>query len=432
MIAQKKIGAPNNPTGYFRCAARFACLVVSIFIIGGCAGVGKPIPDHIPDELNEDEKAHLRKIYEDPLEMAYLRINQWNRAVDNLQTTNTAASSALLPLAAIIGYRTARNKSAAATAGLATGGIIGLTLSDALIQINRLDVYLKGIEAMECAANHYRAARIPPESMDVFWGQYPELQKDRQARILLSRIYTSIFSESLSGTSTIRLEMANSVSRITSEVNQALRSSIVSVHDLSRTTLPEGTFRQSLAGQQNIVGDDPAEIARSIFPGSSSVSAFGKNFAISSRHDQLTDALLKLDRMKSEMRALNVNQDEVARSIRGCSVIDGLEPSLPDRIGGSSVTLEIISEEDDRTLSGCGGNEKVYPIAGGTAPFTAQVWPDSERISASVQGKHIKISVTQQIADADLTVEADVWDKDGRYASIGISVSKGEGCGEEE
>lgn len=414
---------------HFRRSIQFSCLAAGALFLIGCAGVGNPIPNHFPDKLDADEKARLRATYEDPLDMAYLRIDQWSRAVNNLQTTNTAASSALLPLAAIIGYRTARNKSAAATAGLATGGIIGLTLSDALIQINRLDVYLKGIEAMECAANHYRAARIPPESMDAFWERYPELKADQQARILLSQIYTSIFSESLSGTSEIRLEMANSVSRITSEVNQALRSSIVSVHDLSRTTLPEGAFRQPLAGDRSIVADDPAEIARSITP-DASINAFGKNFAVSEdRHDQLTDALLELDRMKSLMRALDVNQDEVARSIRSCSIIEGLNPSLPDRIGGSAVTLEIISDEDDQTLTGCEGSEQAFPIAGGTAPFTAQLLPDSDKISASVQGRQLKISVTEQVSDADLNINVAVWDKDGRYTSLAITVSKTDVCG---
>jgi len=419
---------------HFRRVIQGTYLATALLFLAGCAGVGKPIPDHIPKELASEKRDALRKAYEDPVELAYNRINQWSTAVENLQTSNTVASSALLPLAAIIGYRTARGKSSAATAGLATGGIIGLTLSDALIQINRLDVYLKGIKAMECAVNHYSAAHIPPKSMDTFWTQYPELEQNTQAKILLSQLYTSIFSESLPSTTKIRLEMANAVSRITSEVNQALRSSIVSVHDLSRTTLPAGTFRQSLASDRDDDKADPVGIAERFANGATALVQ-GKNFEqpTSVSEDQLTDALLDLDRMQSIMESLDVNQDEVASSIRSCSVIQGLSPLIPDRIASAPVELGIVSvNESDRVLVGCEGNEKTFPIAGGIPPYTTQLSPESDKISAAVQRNQVQLTVIQNFDEGDESFAVNVWDKDKRHASIAISVSKGDECGEDE
>lgn len=137
-------------------ARRFVALAVVCALVSGCTTVAVPIrsygyKDQTPTDRADDLVSRQR---------AGAQLTEWDLAINQLQVANSGANAFLTTAAAIVGLRAARNKSQAATAALATGGLVGMSLSDAMIQLSRLNVYIEGIAALECATTAYDAVGL--------------------------------------------------------------------------------------------------------------------------------------------------------------------------------------------------------------------------------------------------------------------------------
>jgi|GEM_PF-5996447 len=375
------------------------------------------------DNPKQDDGLEHRygQFYRDPRELAFVRIEQWSEGVSNLQTGNTIASSALLPLAAIIGYRTARSKSAAATASLATGGIIGLTLSDALIQVNRIDAYLRGIGAMECALANYPNDLIPTR----FSADDLDPEKiDSTVATYLRRLDDEIFERSYPSTHRIQSEMLLAVSRITGEVNQAIRGSIVSIQDLSRTSLPISSFDfpENVAEQKSSIDavlDSYDEPNGKIQISGQSVSIDDQSFR------EIREILLRLRSKLNSLEGLILIEEQVVTAIRSCSVVDGLSALSPDRIAKAPVELSIVptTSDGEESVPGCTGNQTEFPIEGGVPPYRAELHPASDEIDVSAHGSTVAIQIKSKQEEEDLQLRLNVWDSDNRHSSLKFKVN---------
>jgi hypothetical protein len=126
-------------------------------LVTACSGVLTPITRRdTPDD------GRIARQFSDPESATYGQIAEWQDAIQNIQSANSAGILSISTLAALVGYRSARGESSAATAALAGTGLLGMSVSETFIQVQRIKVYAEGVHALECALNAYHAV-IPPK-----------------------------------------------------------------------------------------------------------------------------------------------------------------------------------------------------------------------------------------------------------------------------
>lgn len=226
-----------------------------VMALTGCAGVFQPMGNRV-ERLETTLEGRIDDLYGHPLEFAYARIAEWNEATRNIQGANNGAIGTLTALSGALVYRTARNKTGAATAALATTGLVGLSLSDALVQVGRLNTYEKGSAAMECAIYAYKgaggalpepASRSGDAAMAILWKEVGgsaetlRLESIHEDNVRVRRSLYALVDEPFGRT----------VSRITHEVHDALISSIVTLQSKESTwsfTVPQKPSDENVEG----------------------------------------------------------------------------------------------------------------------------------------------------------------------------------------
>lgn len=194
----------------------------------GCVGLGVPIGRRVPEGRDGTKMDTLVTAYEDyykdPRRLALWRIAQWDHAMGNIQGGNTAANVGLAGVATALGYSAARELSKSTTIGLAAGGLFGMSLSEAMVQVSRVNVYSAGIRGMECALASYGEPIQPHGDVTDSLAEHRTLVDDwadRYAEIVRIREDARLAMDE---------GMLLAVSRITRNVEAALMGSFVSAN----------------------------------------------------------------------------------------------------------------------------------------------------------------------------------------------------------
>ena len=206
------------------------------FALTGCAGIGTPIG---PRFARGESQTLDKDYYDNPIAVAHARVVEWDDAIQNIQHGNAGAIGSLTAINGALVYRAARNKTGVATALLAAGGMVGMSLSDALIQVSRLGIYENGISAMECAIYAYRGAggrrRTPQKTLDVYFARVKGLVGKGPLMDDVLAIERKLLVAAGVRTRGRDEAFGRTVSRITHEVHQALIGSIVTLQSREST-----------------------------------------------------------------------------------------------------------------------------------------------------------------------------------------------------
>jgi hypothetical protein len=194
--------------------------LVMAALVTGCAGLAMPISRTVPASTATEDVEHYRRWYDNPRDLAIYRVAQWNAAIANLERANGASIIGQSGIAGAVTYRSARNLSHPATALLAAAGLYGNSLSDAFVQVSRINVYLAGVEGMECAIAAYGTLPDPYDS-----------DESRKDIALLSSEGAELAREIRNSHARSKLAlngaMVLAVSRISRKVDAALMGSLV-------------------------------------------------------------------------------------------------------------------------------------------------------------------------------------------------------------
>ena len=188
--------------------------------LAGCASVGSPIRPYGYDLQGQSTAGSHLSVRK----RADLHLKQWDRALQELQAGNTAASILLPATAALIGLRAARSKSSAATAGLASAGLVGISIADAMLQLSRVNVYLEGIAAMECGTNAYDAVHFSTIRSLINVDAIKRIDDDR-----VTDAYRAFDDRLTWMEAPLDEALSDAITRITRDTNKALAGSIISV-----------------------------------------------------------------------------------------------------------------------------------------------------------------------------------------------------------
>lgn len=199
--------------------ARLIALLIFV-LMAGCAGVAVPIGayDH------EGRDAAGNTVALSPRERAMHFLKLWDASIQNIQHANSTAQATLPAIAGGAAYRVARSKSSPATAVLAAVGLYGTSVSDSFVQLSRLNVYLEGIAALECATMHFDRSSAALMTREELSASLAETGKAQYANEL--KAYELTRNRVLERAN---LALGLAVSRITLATNKALSGSIVSV-----------------------------------------------------------------------------------------------------------------------------------------------------------------------------------------------------------
>lgn len=90
------------------------------------------------------------------------------RARSEIVRTRSGLTSALFPMAGIVGYNSSRGINAATNAAITAGGLAGYSAIATMAQFDRIRIYDNGHTAINCAIGVYQQARATgaPESLD--------------------------------------------------------------------------------------------------------------------------------------------------------------------------------------------------------------------------------------------------------------------------
>jgi hypothetical protein len=195
--------------------------VLFFLLFAGCAGVTVPIGSY----EYEGRDAAKKTIPTPPRERAAHFLKLWDESIQNIQQSNSTAQAVLPAVAGGAAYRVARSKSSPATAVLAALGLYGTSVSDSFVQLSRLNVYMEGIFALECATMHFdRTSAAVMTREELLTSLAKDDKETRYAAEL--KTYDLVRSRVLERAN---LSLGLAVSRITLAANKALSGSIVSV-----------------------------------------------------------------------------------------------------------------------------------------------------------------------------------------------------------
>lgn len=235
----------------------YPCLSVTVvLLLTGCAGLTVPITRSVPKENAAAEIERYRSYYDNPRDLAIYRIAQWNDALTNLQTANGGSIAGQSAIAGVVTYRAARNLSHPATALLAATGLYGNSLSDAFVQVSRINVYLAGVEGMECALAAY--GTLP--------GPYDTAKFRADVALLTSEgtdLAQEIAQSQARSEQVLNGAMVLAVSRISRKVDGALMGSLVTAASQGATWNAAYSFQAEDAkptpGQMKLMMPKPAD-----------------------------------------------------------------------------------------------------------------------------------------------------------------------------
>jgi hypothetical protein len=228
--------------------ARLAALLIFV-LMAGCAGVAVPIGAY--DHEGRDADGNI--VPQSPRERAMHFLRLWDASIQNIQHANSTAQATLPAIAGGAAYRIARSKSSPATAVLAAVGLYGTSVSDSFVQLSRLNVYLEGIAALECATMHFDRSSAALMTREELSASLAETGKAKYANEL--KAYELTRNRVLERAN---LALGLAVSRITLVTNKALSGSIVSVQSQdfgSAFTFPAAPVQSNTAADPRATAD---------------------------------------------------------------------------------------------------------------------------------------------------------------------------------
>jgi len=348
-----------------------------------------------PSEL-EKANSITRNPYQYALEQEYL----WDQAGQHIQHGNTASIISLTSLSALVAYRAARNHNGAATAAMAATGLVGLSLSDALIVTSRLNIYNKGIQAMECSINAYSSAGgiliLPTDDMapDEVPGVRTALQhvaEGSPTALGIQDLADEIRVRSRNLKRQVDAPFAKTVSRIVGEVDDALLGTLVSAHDLASSwhfavPQPQGKSGDGATPNKSMV----AQAAQSAKNGTLEnkvkidVKRVGKEDQVAAEKE-LKSSLATLHSVKIELdaqeQAASLYGSDYIQALNACSIVSFAPPPKPQ-------------SAQDLKINWTAGGPPIAPnklaaqkytgqISGGTSPYVVLPVPKVAGTSAS-------------------------------------------------
>jgi hypothetical protein len=194
--------------------------VLVLMLLTGCAGVAVPIGSYEHARRDSDDNT----IPTSPRDRATHFLKLWDESIQNIQHANSTAQASLPAIAGGAAYRVARSKSSPATAVLAAVGLYGTSVADSFVQLSRLNVYLEGIAALECATMHFDRTSAALMTREELLASLAKANASKYAAQL--KTYDLMRGRLLERAN---LSLGLAVSRITLAANKALSGSIVSV-----------------------------------------------------------------------------------------------------------------------------------------------------------------------------------------------------------
>jgi len=367
--------------------------------LSACSGITQPMESRYGNGLQPSELEKANSITRNPYQYALEQEYLWDQAGQHIQHGNTASIVSLTSLSALVAYRAARNHNGAATAVMAATGLVGLSLSDALVITSRLNIYNKGIQAMECSINAYSAAGgiliLPADS-----GKPDEVPGVEMAlRHVNEGSPTAWGVQDLADEIRVRLRslkrqvdppFAKTVSRIVGEVDDALLGTLVSAHDLA------SSWHFSMPQQQTNSEGTPSSGKKMVTQAAKSAQAGILEQKIISdmkpaeqgdpaARKELTTGLAALHSIKIELdaqeQATSLSASDYIQALNACSIISFAPPPKPQ-------------STQDLKINWAAGSPPIAPnklaaqkytgqISGGTSPYIVLPVPKAAGTLAS-------------------------------------------------
>lgn len=351
------------------------CLVVATAgLLSGCVGLAVPITRSVPPpgDLATDIEPY-RTLYDNPRDLGIYRVVQWNKAIINLQRANGGSIIGQSAAAGAVVYRSARNLSHPATALLAATGLYGNSLSDAFVQVSRINVYLAGVEGMECAIAAY--GTLP--------GPYDTKQSSRDIALLHAEgaaLAREIMLSQGRSERVLNGAMVLAVSRISRKVDAALMGSLVTAQSQGASWTRAYTSAEHAKltpGQLNMMTRKPVETA------------------------EQTEARSRLQGLLAGSLALEAEVSERKAQIDACDITS---PSARIDRSAQPISIDRLGESDPVSIKA--GAQASVRLQGGQPPYTPKVIePNTAKIAVTVSdGGYATIVVPAGVTAGDYRI----------------------------
>lgn len=349
--------------------ARCAAAAAAICALASCAGTAVPVRSYGYDT---DTKKRVVSDTVSPLssrDRAAHLLREWDMSLQGIQGANTAANTALPALAGLVGLRAARNKASAPTAALAAVGLVGMSISDAMIQLSRMNVYIEGIAALECAVVHYDAVGLESVRANLSGAREYTISEP------LLAAYNDFSAAFATVNRPLEVALGQAVSRVAHDTNRALVGSIVSVQ--SRPV--GGAFTTALQAPP----PTPTTIKR-IEDAVSQKNINAKPSVQDTLESELVDAYREL--ISKRLVAI----DEAVAEINKCNFGGGVTSSVETRPATLSLRAENFEGKPVELKKGA--TTRIF-ITGGLPDYSVQLHPDTatqlSQVYLKVAGAHV-------------------------------------------
>ena len=341
---------------------RSSLALIVAALLSGCVGLSVPITRKMPHPDDATDLELYRYNYDNPRRLAIYRIAQWSDASESIQRANGISIVGQSALSGAVTYRAARDLSNPATALLAATGLYGNSLSDAFVQVSRLNVYSAGIEGMECALAAYGTLPAPWDTE-----QYREdakllssegLELAREIAIVQARAEHSLDSA-----------MLLAVSRITRKVDSALMGSLVTAASQGATwnsAYAAGTSAKPTPAQQNM---------------------------FMARGTDTPDKIEARARLQALLERSLAYETEVLGRQSRLNACDITAPAATVERSGQPLAIDLLGESDPVKIKA--GARATVRLHGGTPPYAPTViGPNTAKIAVTMgDGGFVTIEV---------------------------------------
>jgi hypothetical protein len=304
--------------------------------------------------------------------------------------TQNSIATGLIPLAAIVGFRTAQDLSTTATAELATAALAGYGLSQFLIQPSRLVVYDRGFSAISCALGLYAEENGRTIARNAEYGRFlaalqvfkRELKSKREELAMIplqpeekrvsSRALADLENRADTMAEDIQIRfsanldgyLAAAAQRIESEINTSITSTALALTALNPQI-------------QTILRAPPVE-SKNTAPSDAMKSFFGMPKAAP---DKLTSAFELLKQAYDETLEAAGTAPATAADFSKCTVgvvqAQAAPPEQPLMLGNGNVeqgTTKELNEAESLRVQ----------LFGGRPPFDVKLLPGDGKVSAMI------------------------------------------------